>query len=134
VQQVEVLSMGSDGEPKTEGVPNIKEIKRYSCPICGSTEKFMEGMADKEREKGNISADMPAPLEMKQQTIANPNMTLITGMMCPTGVAFFDVCKKCGTFYCYMTTETVGVLGLPQSQGPMPKGHRITLGPPGPPG
>ena len=100
----------------------IKMTKTFSCPHCGSNERLMDSIGNKEKEKGNIPQDTWTPLEMKQQLLMNPKLPPMIGMIRPAGVACFDVCLGCGTYYCYLVAETVGTLAAQPQGMPMPRG------------
>jgi hypothetical protein len=99
-----------------EDDPNTQVLKEFPCPKCGGTERFMEHVAAPEREKGRIPKDMPTALEVKQQIAANPKAPMVAGISAPVGLALWDICWNCGTYYPFMLIESKAVLGVQQGQ------------------
>jgi hypothetical protein len=100
-------------------------VHDFSCQ-CGSNDRFMERIAAKEKAKGNIPMDMPVALDIKVMAVANPKPVIpyLPGTLKPGGTALFDVCMKCGRFYCFRAIECeVALLGDPRMMG-MPGGPR----------
>jgi len=97
-------------------------VKDFPCPKCGSKDRFMSRIAQKEKDKGVLPEGLIGVLEVRSITVANPKPVIpyIPGMVKPCGNAYFDICFECGTYYCFRVEESMAILSRQQG---MPTGH-----------
>lgn len=98
-------------------MPDEKIVKEFPCINCGSTDRFMERIVAKEREKGAVPKDMPGAIEIETMPVLNPmpRMPYIAGMTKPCGTALWDICMNCGKKYVFKVLESEAVLqAIPQ--------------------
>jgi hypothetical protein len=92
-------------------MPDDKIKKEFACR-CGSMDRFMGRIAEKERAAGNIPEGITGAIEVMTQPVANPNPVIPypPGTKKPCGTAYFDICMNCGRKYCFMVMESEGAL------------------------
>lgn len=84
-----------------------KGTQEYTCPVCGSSERVVNYVADQEKEAGRIGRDVPAGSKVEQHLVAQPGKPLAAGTSAPVVICNFDHCKKCGQEYCFSITWDV---------------------------
>lgn len=84
-----------------------KGTQEYTCPVCRSSERVINYVADQEKEAGRIQKDVPAGSKVEQHMVAQPGKPPIPGTSAPLVVCNFDHCAKCGQEYCFSITWDV---------------------------
>ena len=112
----------------------LKIIAEFdACPVCGSTDRFAGGVAEKQREKGLVGKGLKFGIYQMAGPIIDPNKItqVLVGTKVPTVSALLDVCMKCGCLYAVRLERGEatlrGTLAPPppgQSPGPMLPGLR----------
>ena len=83
-----------------------KQPKVFSqCPNCGSRERLIESVINREKEAGHIPAGAKVSSFQVNAIIANPALAPILGIPVPCIVLNLDACAECGTMYCLEALE-----------------------------
>jgi len=103
-----------------------KEFKK--CPGCGSTKRIAQTVGDQEKSKGKIAKDTIIVIEQKGSLVYNP-FSMIAVLSAPLIISNYDVCAKCGMYYCvYSDMKMVNPQSVnigqqpPGATGPLPPG------------
>lgn len=71
------------------------------CPVCGSTRRFAEEVAQEQREKGLMGEGLKFGIYQMAGPILDPSKVnqMLVGTKIPTVSALVDVCLDCGCLY-----------------------------------
>lgn len=71
------------------------------CPVCGSTRRFAEEVAQEQKEKGLMGEGLKFGIYQMAGPILDPSKVnqMLVGTKIPTISALVDVCLDCGTIY-----------------------------------
>ena len=71
------------------------------CPVCGSSKRFAEMVAEEQREKGLLGEGLKYGIYQVGGPILDPGKVgqMLVGAMVPAITALLDVCLDCGTVY-----------------------------------
>lgn len=76
-------------------------IEFDKCPNCGSKERLVGGLAEKEKKKGNMRKDLNFYAYIIPGVVKDPQREhqLLIGTSLPAYKICLDVCLQCGTIY-----------------------------------
>ena len=97
-------------EQKQEPVEIVFPIVYDKCPNCGHDERLAEMVANQEKAKGKLRPEAPAYIQVAQTVFADPTRLLLT---VPVLMSCYDVCFKCGAYYCVRAEMTTARIGAP---------------------
>lgn len=84
-----------------------KGTQEYTCPMCGSSERWIVYVAEQEKNKGTMRRDVPAGSKVEQHLVAQPDKAPVAGFSAPLILCYYDHCVKCGQEYCFRITWDV---------------------------
>ena len=86
----------------------MKELNfpmNFKCPKCGSADRILNYLAEKERAEGLLPQDTTVGTRMEQTFLAEDGL-LRSGKLCGKKIRvvqkFYDLCVKCGVEYIYL--------------------------------
>ena len=80
----------------------IKLVANFDqCPVCGSTKRFGESLANEIRERGLASEDFRFYVTIHQGAVVDKSKerSIPIGSEFPVLIACTDICLDCGTLY-----------------------------------
>jgi len=86
------------------------------CPACGSEETVAALVAQEEKAKGRMGEDFTPAMGQEMTPIVDPRRVLLSVTAL---AAFFDICVRCGCYYCRRVEKGQGKL---EGMGRGPKG------------
>jgi len=86
-------------------------VAEFDCPVCGSSERFCESLAEEVKEKGWMRPELNFYAQIWQGAVSDQLWAykIPIGSKVPAFHIYVDVCLKCGCIYAAKLERGVGV-------------------------
>jgi len=125
--------MSNEGEETQEKTGSQAPKDFNACPVCGSTNRFLERILKEEQEAGRAGKEIKVALQIITAAVMDPRLPQLIGTQIPAGQAIIDSCDDCGAVYTVHTQRVkvpLSALNQPGGAKQSPMGQ-IPFGPPG---